>query len=350
MFKSHRRLGSSVTNVSVLELCALTHLHFQMETFAFLLLSLLVCLCTGQHHLRTRTGPWRHRIQWENNGRVYSLLSTGTRYQSPAQPRRHTQLFLTTKNHFNRLQPDLDRVQPLQNLRHVDAPVLGADAGQYFLAPARTGARSQTSPRTVITRGAEEHPSRNGSASAATSIQEFSGTGVPRGGRSAPGENAQQLPGFTHSHGDLRRPSLPSPRAPATSSRVTIAEDGGNARLTPQQPQYGGTPRSAHRAQTLTRVAPETNASPTVLTGNSVEIHFHRPRQDTAVTVDTSDPRDPHRNTVFYNVYPQDRRNRVPVRPNPGPGYGTRLFYQGTAGGRGVRWEGEGGATKLYEN
>uniref|UniRef100_A0A3P9D4M6 Lysyl oxidase homolog n=1 Tax=Maylandia zebra TaxID=106582 RepID=A0A3P9D4M6_9CICH len=48
-----------------------------------------ICLCTGpitacQSGLlplsfgQQRTvGPWRHRIQWENNGQVYSLMSTG---------------------------------------------------------------------------------------------------------------------------------------------------------------------------------------------------------------------------------------------------------------------------------
>uniref|UniRef100_A0A3P9PCU6 Uncharacterized protein n=1 Tax=Poecilia reticulata TaxID=8081 RepID=A0A3P9PCU6_POERE len=30
-------------------------------------------------------GPWRHRIQWENNGQVYSLMSTGSEYQAPAR-------------------------------------------------------------------------------------------------------------------------------------------------------------------------------------------------------------------------------------------------------------------------
>uniref|UniRef100_A0A3P9B3Y4 Uncharacterized protein n=1 Tax=Maylandia zebra TaxID=106582 RepID=A0A3P9B3Y4_9CICH len=39
----------------------------------------------------SRVGPWTHRIQWENNGQVYSLLSTGTQYRLPAQTRRRAQ-------------------------------------------------------------------------------------------------------------------------------------------------------------------------------------------------------------------------------------------------------------------
>uniref|UniRef100_A0A3P9K3S0 Lysyl oxidase homolog n=1 Tax=Oryzias latipes TaxID=8090 RepID=A0A3P9K3S0_ORYLA len=32
-------------------------------------------------------GPWRHHIQWENNGQVYSLMSTGSEFQSPVRSR-----------------------------------------------------------------------------------------------------------------------------------------------------------------------------------------------------------------------------------------------------------------------
>ncbi|CDQ57912.1 unnamed protein product [Oncorhynchus mykiss] len=75
-----------------------------MERFYFLLFCLLyvlVSLSTGQHHLRARMGPWRHRIQWENNGRMYSLLSTGSEYLAPAQARKlPAQLYLTTNNDF----------------------------------------------------------------------------------------------------------------------------------------------------------------------------------------------------------------------------------------------------------
>uniref|UniRef100_A0A3B3BZZ1 Lysyl oxidase homolog n=1 Tax=Oryzias melastigma TaxID=30732 RepID=A0A3B3BZZ1_ORYME len=31
--------------------------------------------------------PWRHHIQWENNGQVYSLMSTGSEFQSPVRSR-----------------------------------------------------------------------------------------------------------------------------------------------------------------------------------------------------------------------------------------------------------------------
>uniref|UniRef100_A0A8D3BM87 Lysyl oxidase homolog n=1 Tax=Scophthalmus maximus TaxID=52904 RepID=A0A8D3BM87_SCOMX len=39
----------------------------------------------GQQQQQRTAGPWRHRIHWENNGQVYSLMSTGSEYQDPAR-------------------------------------------------------------------------------------------------------------------------------------------------------------------------------------------------------------------------------------------------------------------------
>ncbi|XP_053287044.1 lysyl oxidase-like 5a [Pleuronectes platessa] len=305
------------------------------------LLCFLVCLGTAQQHLRAGVGPWRHRIQWENNGQMYSLLSTGTQYRSPAQTRRRTQLLLTTKNSFNRVnlplapsRPTRTRaglpgnavwVHPLQNdLGPVDASVLSADAGQYLLAQGRPGSPGR-SPLRMIPAGeavpSGYRPHQGPLNSTAAALQEFSGSGVPRGGRSTPGTEAgaQQVPESSDSNA----------RAPATSGSVSMAEDGGNARRILQQTRVVEAP-VAHSAPSQTRLTPESNVVPTAPSGNSVEIHFG-PRPDQART--TSDPRDPHsihhRNSVFYNVYPPDRRNRITARPPPGTGYGTRFFHNG---------------------
>ncbi len=328
------------------------------------LLHVLVCLGTGQHHLRARVGPWRQRIQWENNGQVYSLLSTGTQYRSPAQTRRRTQLLLTAKSNFNQLPPpvapsrsartrsgnleDAARGHYQQNdISQMDASVLGADAGRYLLASGRPGTHSQPPERLATTGEAVGYRSQqapsNGSAAAITTIQDFSGSGVPRGGRSTLGDDAgaQQAtasparsPDFTHSRGGrIRSESSESiARSPATAAWVTMTEDGGDARRIPQQTSLGDA-RDAQGAHSLARITPESNVSPTALSNNAVEIHFPRQRPDTAT--DMSDPRDPHsihhRNSVFYNVYPPDRRNRITARPPPGQGYGTRFFHNGEA-------------------
>uniref|UniRef100_A0A8C3AGH7 Lysyl oxidase homolog n=1 Tax=Cyclopterus lumpus TaxID=8103 RepID=A0A8C3AGH7_CYCLU len=41
------------------------------------------------------SGPWLHRIQWENNGQVYSLMSTGSEYHAPVQSRSQSRLYVT---------------------------------------------------------------------------------------------------------------------------------------------------------------------------------------------------------------------------------------------------------------
>lgn len=323
-----------------------------MEKFVLVLilvLDVMVRLGTGQHHLRARVEPWRHRIQWENNGQVYSLLSTGSQYRSPAQVRRRTQLLLTTRNSFNLLHPPValsrsSRTRPgdledaagrhfLQNdVSQMDAAALGADAGQYLLAAGPPGPRSQTGARLATSGEAAGYRSQQ-APSNRSFIQEFSGSGVPRGGRSTPGDDAgvQQAtaspvrsPDFAHSQGGRTRSE--SSESPATAGWVTVAaEDRGNARRIQQQTGLGDA-RSAQRAHPLTRNTAESNVSPTALSSNSVEIHYAR-------AADMSDPRDPHsihhRNSVYYDVYPADRRNRVTVRPAPGPGYGTRFFHNG---------------------
>uniref|UniRef100_A0AAX7SFE6 Lysyl oxidase homolog n=1 Tax=Astatotilapia calliptera TaxID=8154 RepID=A0AAX7SFE6_ASTCA len=239
-----------------------------MEKFVFVLFYLfgvLVCLGTGQHHLRARVGPWTHRIQWENNGQVYSLLSTGTQYRLPAQTRRRAQLLLRANNQVN--------------------------------PPA-----------------ASSRPTRTGS-------WEFN----ELNGHFQQNERSQVDASSTHS----------TVRSPATSILVTTAEDAGNARHITQETTLGDAPsaRGVQRAHTLTRVTPELIVSPTALYSNAVELQFPRSGPDASRTTDATDPRDPHsihhRNSVFYNVYPPDRRNRLSARPPPGAGYGTRFFHNG---------------------
>lgn len=320
-------------------------------------------LTAAQHPLRARAGPWRHKIQWENNGQVYSLLSTGSQYRSPAQVRRRTQVLLRTNNSSERLHSpgelrgasrtrseDANSEQSSRNgVSQSNSAVLGADAAQYLLASGRPGRQSQVASRTAALREADEYRSAraqvNGSSAAFTTFQEFSGTGVPRGGRSTPRNNggAQRAGApaitshsFTQSRGgrfiSIAENSESTMRLPGTTRRAAMAEDPGSERRTPP-PTSPGDARVAQGAQPSTRMTPEANA--TTLSSNAVEIHIPLQRPGTTQITDTSDPRDPHsihhRNSVFYELYPPDRRNRITVRPPPGPGYGTRFFHNGEA-------------------
>uniref|UniRef100_A0A8C6U725 Lysyl oxidase homolog n=1 Tax=Neogobius melanostomus TaxID=47308 RepID=A0A8C6U725_9GOBI len=157
----------------------LCRVHCIFTTFSVMekLIVLLVCLLdlmvqmgAGQEqHLRAR-GPWRHRFQWESNGHVYSLLSTGTQYRSPAQGRKRTQVLLTTKS--NRRGSSSLRSRARLEAQNEQMSVLGPDAGQFILASGRPSHRQPAGGHT------------------SSLIQEFSGSGVPRGGRSTAGEEA----------------------------------------------------------------------------------------------------------------------------------------------------------------
>ncbi|XP_047230421.1 lysyl oxidase-like 5a [Girardinichthys multiradiatus] len=298
-----------------------------MEKFWFLLICLLdvlVHLGCGQHRLRTPVGPWRQRIQWENNGQVYSLLSTGTQYRLPSQNRRGTQLLLATRNSLNPVNPPValmrstrTRSMSLQDTsKHhseqndqTETSILGADVGQYLLAPDRNGTHSQSN--VVVDYRSSQAPSNSSSA---VFIQEFSGSGIPRGGRGTEDDSGAQqatvppvrAQDLTHSLVDRTAPE--SSDSAHRSVWITLANDGRITQLT--------------RTQSLTRVTPGVDDS-----SNAVEIHFPRRSPD---TTGASDPHSiHHRNSVFYNVYPADRRNRQNARNPPGTGHGTRFFRNG---------------------
>ncbi|KAM6920215.1 protein-lysine 6-oxidase-like [Lycodopsis pacificus] len=57
----------------------------------------------GQQQQRA-AGPWRHRIQWENNGQVYNLISTGSEYTAPVQSRSQTRMYVTGRRDSTRSQ------------------------------------------------------------------------------------------------------------------------------------------------------------------------------------------------------------------------------------------------------
>nr|XP_061791085.1 protein-lysine 6-oxidase-like [Nerophis lumbriciformis] len=248
-----------------------------MEKLTFLLLCLLdvlVHLSSAQHRHppRPRRDPWKHRFEWVNNGRVFSLLSTGTQYRAPVQSRGRTQLLLTTLNRAHippptrrtsRAQVGADTADPGQNLVQRDQP----------WAPRRA---------------------------AAFNNQEVSGDG--------------QSPTLDVTSAPTQPPAVFTRRPePLTStSRSTVASK-------------TETPNSVQRAQ------PESTDAPVILSRNVVEVHYTQQRTDPIRTTNSSElRRDPHRNSVFYNVYPPDQRNRVPARPVlPGPGQSTSFFHNG---------------------
>ncbi|XP_072296874.1 uncharacterized protein [Eucyclogobius newberryi] len=125
------------------------------------LLCLYFCQALAPHaSAQTQRGdPWRHRIQWENNGQVYSLMSTGAQYQAPGQYRGPSRLYVNNNGRNN--QPSLRRPASPHRPAQFAAPF------QY--APATSGARHpMISAGTTRLQGTPQFTKANASAGALT--------------------------------------------------------------------------------------------------------------------------------------------------------------------------------------
>ncbi|MBN3303186.1 LYOX oxidase, partial [Amia calva] len=209
-----------------------------MAKFTVLFLYLLqgtAHLITGQQQVpRARVGPWKQKIQWENNGRVFSLLSTGSQYHPPAlspERSRTAHVYLSTNEdlHSRPAAGAQDRGSETQDNhpRSGSGPrssgpslpgpgsappvalvsesgVLGADSGLYMLASSRTSQQPEQSvlaPQARLSgspgaRRLSPGPRAVANITTAGLLPEFSGSGVPRGGRdpSVPRRTAVTLP------------------------------------------------------------------------------------------------------------------------------------------------------------
>ncbi|XP_036409763.1 lysyl oxidase-like 5b [Megalops cyprinoides] len=260
----------------------------KFEILVLYLLQGLVCFSTGQGQTRQRIGPWKHRIQWENNGRVYSLLSTGSQYHPPVPARRTSQVYLSTatENSSHRVPGTLD-----------------------------TGSRTNaTTPET---------------------ISEFSGNGIPRGGETATRDDSSVLvpirsPPRTGwpTAGGIRQQIRPHNSASvAGGSRTEFSDNSdGNTRASVQQLNLRDTDRGP---QLATPVRIQNNDNPTNNdNGNDIQSDPDVTRNPGNTTEeDPQNASNNQRNTVFYNIYPPNGRTR-PHRP-PSSGYGTRYFHNG---------------------
>ncbi|KAG9338459.1 hypothetical protein JZ751_025693, partial [Albula glossodonta] len=331
------------------------------------LMQFLVYLCTGQQQATERLGPWTHRIQWENNGRVYSLLSTGSKYHPPTQSRRTSQVYLSThRQSTSQDQPGPpsapsrarapasgpevgvsevvppNRVQPDAFVS--DAVVLGADAGQFIIAtsrgsarrhrqlvasPSRADAGEPLAPRPVVTTPGRQSAvlgiGRRRNSSTAETVTEFSGGGetltqdsnnivVPRRVRPVTGEPSA-------GSGGRREPprihlSVPG-GSRAGSSDISESDNSVpsspllNLRATNRNSQVSASERTQ-----MNDISPNYNRSRSNLQpvpggisnrGNAIE----------------------DRNTVFYNVYPPNSGATVRAHSPPSSGYGTSYFHNG---------------------
>lgn len=260
-----------------------------MATFSTLPLCVLCALVhfiiAQQQSPRDRPGQWRQRIQWQNNGQVYSLLSTGSQYQSPVQPRAQSRLFLSSRTD-------------------------GGRGSQVSAGASSAGRQTREDANYVASPGANVvgREYRQGLVAANSRVP---GARVQTGA-----SQRQTLTGQPGARGSPNSPVSNQGSAVLAAESAPLALEDANIFLNsdvapqnvPSQPTAAGGP------------------GPNANRGDA-------PVDETAATDDmvNDDPRNPlknHRNNIFYNPYPS--RTVPRVRRPPGTGYGTRYFHNGT--------------------
>ncbi|XP_008274029.1 protein-lysine 6-oxidase-like [Stegastes partitus] len=266
-------------------------------------------------------GPWRHRIQWENNGQVYSLMSTGSEYQSPVRSRSHSRVYMsgrrdgtvsqmpgahrraTGQSEFRHFRTD-HGVAPgsFTSVRQV-APVNGRSSGARQLperpygagAAGYAGARRFNPENTNAINSSSVGTSTNFLGRRGAAVRGASSALHTRGGESGPGAQNQQLRAAPE--------AMPVSRQPAQTDQSI--------------PAYPTTVGTESEAPVPFPALSEDVLNEVVSNGEGMV---------------NDDPRNPfknHRNSIFYNMYPTRGRSVARSQRPPGTGHGTRYFQNG---------------------
>lgn len=311
----------------------------------FVLFHSWVDLSTGQRHLRARPGPWRQKVQWQSNGHVYSLLSTGAQFQRPVQSRRRSQVYLTTYRPLGiprrsatsrqsgaefrsrRFRPSAVGPTLPQPLRQSHT-ALNADAGPYMMANSLSSDGNQRylpSFRRDAVSVNPTDPSNNiaqhGTTGGQALAPEYSGNDGGRGQRSY-GEE-ESVPEAAHVQSS--RSSLDNSETIANQNADVDTQEAGRNTSLNETTTAVPTSEVGQYVTTEERDTAPQEVLPFV-TYNTTEGDA-QPANAENVTNNES-PNKNHRNSVFHNMYPSGRM-RPPAFHPPAPGYGTRYFHNG---------------------
>lgn len=258
----------------------------------FLFLYLLP-FTSGQHPYRT-AGPWRHRIQWQNNGQVYSLLSTGSEYQAPERSTSQARVYVSSRSQVPAAEP---RRTESRQLRSNPAVEHGATASEHSTRlhaisrssayPVRSDAGAATSPG--ARRAHSEH------VSAAHLLPSGGSTDFPVGG----------------SFADVSDATLQRRQEPAEEERSISGQ-------------------AVHGSSATSGIPAPLQLTTDRLPGHSQDgLNEATSHGDDMANDDPRNPAKIHRNSLFYNGLSTSGRAAGRARRPPGTGYGTRYFQNG---------------------
>ncbi|KAA0718526.1 Protein-lysine 6-oxidase [Triplophysa tibetana] len=232
-----------------------------------------------------QAAPWRNRIQWVNNGEVFSLLSSGSEYQAPVPARRQSRVFLSSNRNAVR-----DRTVHMRT----------GTSNSAAAAPSN----SETTPR--LGPDSMGYVVANSRAPGARQVQVRQGPGAPRA-RGPPGTRANGTTPVEYSG-----VGVTGRHFPLGETDARIASPGASFQLLSNENSNTSPNSDFVNEMSLSR-----------LPVSNVPMEQERTSDD----LEGDDPR--HRNTIFYNIYPSSGRGVAPRRPPPGTGYGTRYFQNG---------------------
>lgn len=266
-------------------------------------------------------GPWRQRIQWENNGQVYSLISTGSEYQAPVRSRSHSRLYVSSSR----------RDGAVKQMPGAHRRATLVRSGQVESRPIRTDQRvepgsftpginvRQYMPETSRVSVTRQQPARPYGAGVVSypGAQRFNGEYTNSINVSSPGS-------LTNLHG--RREDA------AGMGNTALHTRGGDPGPAAQNQHLHAVPEAQTDLSISARLtALETDAeAPAPVPALSEDAANEAASHGESMLND--DPRNPfknHRNSVFYNMYPARGRSVARTRRPPGTGYGTRYFQNG---------------------
>lgn len=296
----------------------------------------LVQIITGQQ--QPRTGPWRHRIQWENNGQVHSLMSTGSEYHSPVRSRGQSRVYVSSRRDGTRHpvpgthEGTAQRRTGQSEVRHFRTDQTnngvspGHDSRQYVPVNGHApGARQQ--PQVPHRQGVAGYPGARRytpeytyriNTSIPGFITDFSGSGVPRRG------------GVVTQDGTAQSRSR-DPVPDSEYHQLRVVPEAVSVSRQPAQTELSNPEHPIPHDRDSVAPAP----FPIHTEDASNE---ENPNGEDMVNDDPRNPFKNHRNSVFYNMYPSRGRSVPLTRRPPGTGYGTRYFQNGKNFSF-IRWE-----------
>lgn len=293
--------------------------------FLYFFQGLLPLIIFGQQQQRA-AGVWRNRIQWQNNGQVYSLVSTGSEYQAPVRSRSQSRVYMSRRREAGAWSQGSGA--------HRGATVVRSGPGesrQY-----RTDHGVEPGSFTPVQDGRQFVPV-NARASGARQLPER-----PRGAGAAGYPGARR---FNHEHTNSINVSAPGgftdfPDRRSVDAATALQTRGGDPGPGAQYQQLRAVPQvvpvARQPAQTDHSIpaysAPlERGAGAPAVFPALTEDAFNEATSAGEDMVN-DDPRNPvknHRNSVFYNMYPSRGRPGPRTRRPPGTGHGTSYFQNG---------------------